>query len=673
MKDTTKGNLNITRRKAIGLGAGALVGALAAGTLSRRVTRKHVAGDATLRLVEPETPHVGITTHLASALVGQTDPTEVMRDPTAGAEVLCCNIPIHVKYTFMDEAVVGTDISLDTIFDRDSDAWIIGMLPQYEMFITGYTSPECPGEYLYVLDPTKFNDTSWTIHDIDVARDHDGAEMVDGCTFDYEAGILHVPRELIDGRPELQSTMNCPLQVQLLCSFDARNGAPVSKTYVNIHGDDAGVSLCKSGYIETSTYDSCIAFQLVEPEDAHLVSLDDIQVTYESCFTSEFIREGYDIDYDPTTGILYVGAPAFVTPGIDVVVRTGAMTEVLATMGIRRADAALKSFGKLRFYGDYYSDEDDDDDGTSTHSSKKAAEKTYSYVEDNDLLEDLYEGSDEISPVWAYQGGHIRVPLKEDGKDPVHGAGSGSAFTTTPGPSDDNYGKSWKIDWVKICKYRKKYFDALLWYAYVNRDFTGHEDFSFVECTPEELLDSGFGQFRNRGWGGTKVNKYDEALRASNNDYGLWEHGIILPGSKMTGKYFVSAKLKADTDDDADVVAGSKYRYKSATGKDNLDKKFWRTIKGMDGTNDVMFMVSSCAEIRVEVKPQNWEGTNNGLKRTFARIMEIEREGKHPYIAILFFTADRADTGTGQIAQVMVKFHLELMKGYLRVNKKFSL
>jgi hypothetical protein len=120
-------------------------------------------------------------------------------------------------------------------------------------------------------------------------------------------------------------------------------------------------------------------------------------------------------------------------------------------------------------------------------------------------------------------------------------------------------------------------------------------------------------------------------------------------------------------------VAGSKYTYKSSTGKDNLDKKFWQTIKGMDGTNNIMFMASSCAEIRTEVVPQSWEGVDTGLKRTFARVMEIEREGNNPYIVLLLFTADRGDYGMGQIAQVMVKFHLKQMKGYLRVNKRLSL
>lgn len=249
-----------SRRSAIGIGCGAAALAVGAGLLSMFNKRSPFGepdtGDNTGsgEADSKDIVYDGVLPYMAAAL----SPQVAMASDIHDTESL-----VHVQIVIADASKMSDSDTVDSLwrkYNHQPDAFF-GMqdiyVPMYDAGLSDYYVALAWKEGMFGGVMPK---------DVTFARDHDMAEMITGCEFDFESGLVRIPRSLVDGYSyENVHDTSCPVRAQFLLPVSLDN-LPEVRTHYSLV--DAKGTVLAEDIIVGDVWDTelCIEYALPESE-----------------------------------------------------------------------------------------------------------------------------------------------------------------------------------------------------------------------------------------------------------------------------------------------------------------------------------------------------------------------------------------------------------------------
>ena len=244
MQEESNSGFVFTRRTALGLGFGAAALAIGAGLFS------HFGKDEPED--KPDTVYEGVLPYMASMLAPHVANASEIKDS---------DLMLHVQIVLADASVMSADDTIDSLWQRynhSPDAFF-GM---QDIYVPIYDAGISDSYVALAWKEGMFGGVM--PKDVTFARDHDMAEMISDCVFDFESGIVQIPKYLVDDYSyENAHDASCPVRAQFLLPISL-DDLPEVKTHYTIV-DTNGVSLA-DGVVVGDVWDTDLCIEYALPE-----------------------------------------------------------------------------------------------------------------------------------------------------------------------------------------------------------------------------------------------------------------------------------------------------------------------------------------------------------------------------------------------------------------------
>ena len=136
-----------------------------------------------------------------------------------------------VKHSIFDGAFVEENDTIKsvmgTIEDTDSsedelDASMQKFMSQLVSYAMVYDLDE-DSKYYVAYSNNMMKDLAYTVQDYDVARNNDYGELVDGCIYEEETGLLYIPKKLYEAEGGMAKFMDIQIQFMQVFNKVSRN------------------------------------------------------------------------------------------------------------------------------------------------------------------------------------------------------------------------------------------------------------------------------------------------------------------------------------------------------------------------------------------------------------------------------------------------------------------
>lgn len=249
---------------------------------------------------------------------------------------------MYAKYTFADGSMVYSDKTIDAIYaDDDSiESIMYQQEGQHPLWDVDKDSDYYVG-WLYNADLID----GWSLSDHAFAKDNYLGEVVDGCHFDYNTGLVYVPKSLYSALDEAAANGSLSdmtfedasnfdfdyMQCQMLFVSDGPTGSlrdQLFPVHLSIHGDVDPSILNGSGVVWGSMVDSYLAIPLV----ADTSRSDEIDWTDLCVFVNGEPYSSRMWTYDSGSGIIYIGNNAVNAQFIEIEVHKQSLVEAVTNV-----------------------------------------------------------------------------------------------------------------------------------------------------------------------------------------------------------------------------------------------------------------------------------------------------------------------------------------------------
>lgn len=559
-------------------------------------------------------------------------------------------LPVHLQYLMVDADIVDDGASIDDFWSTPE--WV------EQAFICQYegvgTMLDVGGDFLAImLDVARFNGASWSVSHVDVGVDGDFGEMLEGCDYDGDTGILWVPRSLFFDENGDWTLTTCRAQAMVRVDMSE----PIeSKVAVRVSCDDDKVALAGTDSVYMSGYDIDLAVPLVTPDSVGELDECDVMVFLSGIDAplNLGMSDGMYVDAD---GVLHISCNGATIPGIEVVIRKRE-SSLLDVLGARVALAAASfdSVTDMRAY-------------------------PYGYLNWNDGIETLCPGGkaqNNGNHVFSYEGFACNV----------------YSLYARAAPANNNVLQYTRRHWQDLQHY---HYHPHMWLTECyNLRVSGIDELINHVSTRGTHYDGIYSDTYGLVWSPheTRTMSWDEYMEANSdtsqasiyrpeplayinrypNDHLCANgHSIVLPGDRvvantfsglpagMTGRWFRTIR-------NADWVAADHTASEAEIVADGDFVNEW---------NDCMLMPVYCAHLCAGDSPYNeelpgWQDLGIGhdyVGKIYGRVLAWDKTAAKPYIVFAFWT-DRF--GDGQSCSGIIRFNLRV-SGYMAVRKDIDI
>ena len=244
MSDCVRREPVVTRRGALALGLGVAATAVGAGLVSWLSGPGSDKGD--------EVVWEGVLPYMASALSPHV---------ANASEIADANLLLHVQVVLADADFVSDDDTIDSLWlknNRSPEAFF-GM---HDIYVPVYDAGLGDDYVALAWKEGMFGGVM--PKDVTFARDNDMAEMVSGCEFDFDSGLVRIPKSLVEGYSyETAHAQLCPVRAQFLLPVSFASPPEVSTHYTVV--DRSGAKLAE-GTLKGDVWDTDLCIECALPD-----------------------------------------------------------------------------------------------------------------------------------------------------------------------------------------------------------------------------------------------------------------------------------------------------------------------------------------------------------------------------------------------------------------------